>query len=261
LTTLSPSDKLIFYPHQVVWKDGLPVPDKKDAVKMDWERTEPLRNQCRHFLDCIANGGHPLTDGEEGLRVLKVLDACQKSMKQAGQTVELPSEKDWPAGYQAHPSAVIDQGAKIGPGSKIWHFSHILGGARIGPDCNIGQNVVISPQVSLGRGCKIQNNVSLYQGVRLEDYVFCGPSMVFTNVKNPRSEIGRMDQVKTTLVKNRRQHRGQRDYCLRKHPGALLFHRRGRGGHQGRARFRHGDGQSRQAQGLDLPLRGTAARL
>ena len=103
---------------------------------------------------------------------------------------------------QVHPSAYVDEGASIGRGSKIWHFSHILPGTRIGEGCNIGQNVVIGPDVSVGNGCKIQNNVSVYQGVTLEDDVFCGPSMVFTNVYNPRANIRRMDEARPTLVKN-----------------------------------------------------------
>ena len=100
-----------------------------------------------------------------------------------------------------HDTAVIDDGVEIGKGTKIWLFSHVLGQSRIGDDCNIGQNVVIGPEVSVGNGCKIQNNVSVYKGVTLEDDVFCGPSMVFTNVFNPRAHVRRMDQVRPTLVK------------------------------------------------------------
>jgi UDP-2-acetamido-3-amino-2,3-dideoxy-glucuronate N-acetyltransferase len=103
--------------------------------------------------------------------------------------------------YQAHPTAVIDEGAEIGNGTKIWHFSHIMSGAVIGEDCNIGQNVVISPKVSLGSNVKVQNNVSVYTGVTCEDDVFLGPSCVFTNVLNPRSFISRKDEFKPTLVK------------------------------------------------------------
>jgi UDP-2-acetamido-3-amino-2,3-dideoxy-glucuronate N-acetyltransferase len=96
---------------------------------------------------------------------------------------------------------MIDKGSEIGKGTKIWHFSHVLGGSKIGENCNIGQNVVIGPDVTIGNQCKIQNNVSVYKGVTLEDGVFCGPSMVFTNIYNPRAEIPKMDQVRNTLVK------------------------------------------------------------
>ena len=102
--------------------------------------------------------------------------------------------------YQAHPSAFVDEGAKIGKGTKIWHFSHIMPGAILGENCNIGQNVVISPKVVLGNNVKVQNNVSVYTGVICEDDVFLGPSCVFTNVINPRSFISRKEEFRTTLV-------------------------------------------------------------
>ena len=102
--------------------------------------------------------------------------------------------------YFAHETAVIDEGCKIGKGTKIWHFSHIMSGSEIGENCNIGQNVVVSPGVKLGKNVKVQNNVSIYTGVICEDDVFLGPSMVFTNVINPRSAIIRKDSYNTTVV-------------------------------------------------------------
>lgn len=103
--------------------------------------------------------------------------------------------------YYAHPTAVIDEGSEIGAGAKIWHFSHIMSPCHIGENCNIGQNVVISPEVVLGRNVKVQNNVSIYTGVTCEDDVFLGPSMVFTNVVNPRSAVNRRGQYAKTTVK------------------------------------------------------------
>lgn len=100
-----------------------------------------------------------------------------------------------------HPSAVVDTGARIGEGTKVWHFCHIMPGARIGSQCSLGQNVFVADRVKIGDQVKIQNNVSLYEGVTLEDQVFCGPSMVFTNVHNPRSEVRRMDELRPTLVR------------------------------------------------------------
>ncbi len=100
-----------------------------------------------------------------------------------------------------HASSFVDEGCEIGPGTRIWHFSHIMTGSRIGRRCNIGQNVVISPQVVIGDNVKIQNNVSVYTGVVLEDDVFCGPSMVFTNVINPRSHVPRKDEYRETRVR------------------------------------------------------------
>lgn len=105
--------------------------------------------------------------------------------------------------YFAHESAYVDDGARIGPGTKIWHFSHIMGEAVIGEGCSLGQNVMVANNVEVGDGCKIQNNVSIYEGVVLEDHVFCGPSMVFTNVRTPRSAFPRntSDDYAPTLVK------------------------------------------------------------
>ena len=103
--------------------------------------------------------------------------------------------------YFVHKSSFIDDNVKVGKGSKIWHFCHILSNTIIGKRCIVGQNVMIGPQVKIGNNCKIQNNVSIYKGVELEDDVFCGPSMVFTNVMNPRAFIERKDEFKATLVK------------------------------------------------------------
>jgi UDP-2-acetamido-3-amino-2,3-dideoxy-glucuronate N-acetyltransferase len=103
--------------------------------------------------------------------------------------------------YFAHPTAVIDEGCTVGAGTKIWHFCHLMPGCVIGQNCNLGQNVVVSPQVVLGNNVKVQNNVSIYTGVICEDDVFLGPSMVFTNVINPRSAVNRRNQYARTLVK------------------------------------------------------------
>lgn len=103
--------------------------------------------------------------------------------------------------YYAHESSYVDEGARIGRGTKIWHFSHVMSGAVLGEDCTLGQNVMVADKVRVGNGCKIQNNVSIYEGVVLEDYVFCGPSMVFTNVLTPRSKYPRdADNYLPTLV-------------------------------------------------------------
>jgi len=128
-----------------------------------------------------------------------VLDACERSLRSGGRPVDLKAAE--PPDYFADPTAVIDTGAEIGSGTKIWHFSHVMAGAKVGTGCNFGQNVVISPGVKIGNNVKIQNNVSVYTGVELEDDVFCGPSMVFTNVINPRSHVIRKHEYRRTLVK------------------------------------------------------------
>jgi UDP-2-acetamido-3-amino-2,3-dideoxy-glucuronate N-acetyltransferase len=110
-------------------------------------------------------------------------------------------EREGLPGVLIHESSYVDAPARIGAGTRIWHFCHILPNTRIGSDCSLGQNVVAGPEVTIGDRCKIQNNVSIYKGVTLEDGVFCGPSCVFTNVNNPRAEVQRMDEARDTLVK------------------------------------------------------------
>jgi len=188
-------DKLLIYPHEMRWEGGMPVPVKAEPERLEVEQDEPLKLECMHFLECVRDGKTPLTDGHEGARVLSVLSCCQKSLDK---TPEDGVSKQ----YNAHETAVVDEGALIGTGTSIWHFSHIMSGAVVGDNCNIGQNVVVSSDVRVGSGCKIQNNVSLYSGVELEDNVFCGPSVVFTNVYNPRAEIRRMDETRPTLVRH-----------------------------------------------------------
>jgi UDP-2-acetamido-3-amino-2,3-dideoxy-glucuronate N-acetyltransferase len=129
---------------------------------------------------------------------LEVLDVCERSLRNGGTPVELNGVQPL---YSTHSTAVIDAKCEIGRDTRIWHFSHVMDGAKIGARCNIGQNVVISPGVKIGDNVKIQNNVSIYTGVELEDDVFCGPSMVFTNVINPRSHINRKQEYRRTLVK------------------------------------------------------------
>jgi UDP-2-acetamido-3-amino-2,3-dideoxy-glucuronate N-acetyltransferase len=197
-------EKLLLYPHEIRWERGLPVPDKGDPECIGIPEEEPLRLECEHFLQCISSGKTPLTDGYEGLRVLRILNAGQRSLNENGRRIELQpqsGEVAAPPAYYVDPRAVVDKNVTIGEGTKIWHFSHILSGSKIGGDCNIGQNVVIGPEVTIGNGCKIQNNISIYKGVTLEDEVFCGPSAVFTNVFNPRAHIRRMDEIRQTLLK------------------------------------------------------------
>ena len=196
---LEKKDKLLLYPHSIDWKDNIPIANKADAQAVELDQGEPLRAECQHFIDCVETRTKPRTDGEEGLRVLSVLQRCQEALGQA-MLRQKPALKQAKL-YFAHESAFVDEGVEIGEGTSIWHTSHILKGSRIGKNCKIGQNVVVGPRVTMGNGVKIQNNVSVYEGVTLEDHVFCGPSMVFTNVFNPRSEIPRMNELRPTLVK------------------------------------------------------------
>jgi UDP-2-acetamido-3-amino-2,3-dideoxy-glucuronate N-acetyltransferase len=203
--------KLQLYPHQIKWQNRLPIASKAEAEVVPIEMVEPLRTECQHFVSCIENGKKPKTDGSEGLLVLQILNASQQSLDQKGRTIKLDRDGNFQLSAPhltkqqkkvfVHESAYLDEGTDIGEGTYIWHFSHVLKNSKIGTNCRIGQNVVIGPNVAVGEGCKIQNNVSVYEGVTLEDHVFCGPSMVFTNVLNPRSEIPRMEEILPTRVK------------------------------------------------------------
>ncbi len=201
--TLPWSEKLKLYPHSIDWQHNVPVAHKAVATTVDLEEIEPLHAECSHFIDCLHSRKAPKTDGNEAIRVLKVLNKCQESLLsytnvQSDTSVNIPPQK---LGYYSHASAEIDSGVVIGNGSKIWHFSHLMEKCQIGVNCSIGQNVVVGPNVVIGDNCKVQNNVSIYSGVTLENNVFCGPSMVFTNVINPRCEFSRKDQFLPTVVK------------------------------------------------------------
>ena len=173
--------KIKYYPEYLKFNDNLvpePIKNNEQIIEVNLSKS-PLLRECEHFIECCNQRKKPITDGNEGLRVLKVLDFLQKSLDN---NMELIINEN----YYSHPTAIIDDGAEIGNGTKIWHFSHICGGARIGKNCKIGQNVYIGKNVILGDNCKVQNNVSIYSGVEAEDYVFFGPSCVLTNDINPR---------------------------------------------------------------------------
>jgi len=192
--------KLQIHDKGVDWINRQPVPRKNGITLVPLDNSEPLKAECEHFLHSITSDSTPKSDGNNGIKVLKVLNACQDSLKQHGATVDL-NGSNHSKPFFSHETAIVDKSCLVGDGTKIWHFSHVMPGAQIGSNCNIGQNVVLSPAVKIGNNVKIQNNVSVYSGVVLEDDVFCGPSMVFTNVINPRSHISRKNEFQNTLVK------------------------------------------------------------
>jgi UDP-2-acetamido-3-amino-2,3-dideoxy-glucuronate N-acetyltransferase len=192
-------EKLALYPHKVEWKNRIPTALKATAEPVPLDDVEPLKAECQHFLNCVASRSEPVTDGKEGLRVLSLLDACQRSVLAGGTVIEPGAIKEPP--YFVHESAYVDNGAEIGAGTKIWHFAHVLKGARIGERCVIGQNVNVDAGAVIGNNVKIQNNVSVYSGVVLEDDVFLGPSCVLTNVSNPRSQVNRHALYERTTFK------------------------------------------------------------
>ncbi|MBA42823.1 MAG: oxidoreductase [Magnetococcales bacterium] len=183
-------DKLVLY---YKYKNNT-VANKLDnirqVIKVN-DITSPLVTECKHFIECCETRTTPLTNGEEGVRVLEVLTQLQNKLLNK-------KEKD----YFTHETAIIDKGAKIGLNTKIWHYSHVCKDATIGKNCTIGQNCFIANGAIIGDNCKIQNNVSVYSGVICEDNVFLGPSCVLTNDLNPRCEYSKNGNYINTLIKN-----------------------------------------------------------
>lgn len=192
-------NKLELYKDYISW-DSLgttPTPNKNECEYVEYETISPLYNECLHFIDFCKTRTTPITDGEEGVRVLKVLNNLHSRLINNSKVNvdDYILKKE----YFAHETAIIDEGANIGDGTKIWHYSHICKGARIGKNCNIGQNVFIAGDAIIGDHCKVQNNVSIYAGVEAEDYIFFGPSCVLTNDINPRG----MYSKKGTYIKTK----------------------------------------------------------
>lgn len=216
------NEKLVLYRQYLTWTNGqIPTPSKAKAEPVVVPEAEPLRAECQHFLTCCQERRAPRTDGAEGIRVLQVLQAAQQSLEVGGESVrperlEGGHQKQAPASaslngpkpaeppklpYFVHPSAVVDEGAEVGAGTKIWHFCHVMKGARIGERCVFGQNVNVDGGVLIGNNVKVQNNVSIYTGLVIEDDVFLGPSCVLTNVSNPRSQINRHSLYEKTRIR------------------------------------------------------------
>jgi UDP-2-acetamido-3-amino-2,3-dideoxy-glucuronate N-acetyltransferase len=194
-------EKLTLYRKYLSWQKGQdPVPLKVTGELVDVPEGEPLRAECDHFLTVCQERKRPRTDGPEGLRVLQVLDMAQRSLEGGGESVVpqvAPSERK----FYAHPTAIVDGSAEIGAGTKIWHFAHVMGKAKIGERCIFGQNVNVAGGVVIGNNVKVQNNVSIYTGTVVEDDVFLGPSCVLTNVTNPRSQVNRHSLYERTVFK------------------------------------------------------------
>ena len=190
-------DKLVVYPHKVEWRNRIPVAEKADGQAVALDSSEPLANECRHFLQCLESRATPKTDGREGLRVLRVLEACQQSMQQTKPDKPAAAAKP----YFAHETAIVGDPAQLGANTRIWHFSHIMAGAKVGRDCIFGQNCHVAAGAVIGDNVKVQNNVSIYAGAVIEDDVFLGPSCVLTNVSNPRSQVNRHSLYETTTFR------------------------------------------------------------
>jgi UDP-2-acetamido-3-amino-2,3-dideoxy-glucuronate N-acetyltransferase len=192
---VSPENKLVLYENCIEWRGRAPVPHRQEAIPVKFTMVEPLKLECQDFINCLMSRQKPRTDGRSGLKVLKILDACQQSLEKQGADISLAGN-----GYYVHPTSTVEEPANIGEGTKVWHFSHIMPNATIGKNCTIGQNVFIARNVSIGNNVKIENNVSVFEGVILKDDVFCGPSCVFTNIRAPRSRISQKGSYVPTTV-------------------------------------------------------------
>ena len=197
------AEKLTLYKKYLSWAKGQePVPLKVTGEAVAVPEGEPLRAECQHFLDACRDRKRPRTDGPEGLRVLQVLDMAQRSLEAGGDAVR-PQLEGAAAlrSFFAHPTAIVDSNAEVGKDTKVWHFCHIMGKAKIGERCIFGQNVNVAGGVVIGNNVKVQNNVSIYTGTVIEDDVFLGPSCVLTNVTNPRSQVNRHSLYEKTLFR------------------------------------------------------------
>lgn len=174
--------ELLFYEKGIDWIAGEPVTREGATRAIEYEQKMPLTEELRHFVECVEQDRVPLTNARVGLEVLHILELAEASLKKAA-----PSRPVEERAFYAHESAVVDKGARIGKGTKIWHNSQIQAGAQIGENCVIGHNCFVAGRAVLGKGVKLESNVDVWDLVTLEDYVFAGPSAVFTNDINPRS--------------------------------------------------------------------------
>ena len=193
-------DKLKLFKDYIKWSDTIPIypsPNKSDGIVIDCDyEKSPLYKECKHFIECCQERKTPITSGEEGLRVLKVLNYSTNSLHNDGKKIYL---SDYHKEYFSHPTSIIDQGCLINKNAKIWHFTHVTKNAIIGENTSIGQNCYIDGL--LGKNCKVQNNISVYNGVECSDNVFIGPSAVFTNDINPRCEYPKNGNYVKTIIK------------------------------------------------------------
>ncbi len=182
----SAAKEILFYEKGIDWVQGEPIKRDGPTETIPYERKAPLTAELEYFVEHLDGRPIEIADGRNGVEILEILERATESLLAGGGS---ESARPAPGGqddYFAHPSSCVDDGVEIGAGTKIWHYSHVQSGSKIGRGCTLGQNVSVGSNVKIGDFVKIQNNVSVYEGVELEDYVFCGPSMVFTNIKDPR---------------------------------------------------------------------------
>ncbi len=197
--------EILFYEKGIDWIKGEPIKREGPTEKIQYDKKMPLTEELRYFVEHLDGSPVKTADGQSAAAVLEILEKATESLL-AGSEVKLggtPTEPAQNLPYFVHPTSFVDDNVVIGEGTKVWHFSHIQPGARIGKKVSIGQNVNIANNVVIGNHVKIQNNVSVYEGVEIEDYVFCGPSMVFTNILDPRCKYPQRGSAfyQKTLVK------------------------------------------------------------
>ncbi len=185
----SKEKNILFYRKGVDWINGEPVSRNGSTEIIPYDNAMPLAEELRCFLENLDRGSVDIAGPDSAVETLDILErATARLMGAKEEKVSLISPAAQARDYYVHPSSIVDDNVTIGEGTKIWHFSHVQSGVTIGKGCSLGQNVNVGCHVKIGNHVKIQNNVSVYEGVELEDYVFCGPSMVFTNIINPRSK-------------------------------------------------------------------------
>lgn len=199
----SQKKQLLYYEKGIDWVQGEPVKRDGPTEVIPYDNAMPLTDEITYFVEHLDGSPIEISSGQNGVDVLEILEKATKDLtrEKDGSAEEKISQAE--KKYFVHANAVVDDNVEIGEGTKIWHFSHVQSGSKLGKKCVLGQNVNIANNVTIGNFVKIQNNVSVYEGVTLEDYVFCGPSMVFTNILDPRCkypQVGAQYYIKT-LVK------------------------------------------------------------
>jgi len=177
---------ILFYEKGIDWIQGEPIKRDGPTEIIPYEKGFPLTNEIQYFIDHLDGSRLEIADGQNAFDVLEVLEKATSSLQGEPDTAA-PAKAE--SNFFVHATSFVDKGVTVGKGTKIWHYSHVQSGSSLGENVSIGQNVNVGNNVKIGNSVKIQNNVSVYEGVELEDFVFCGPSMVFTNVQRPRSEF------------------------------------------------------------------------
>lgn len=198
----SADKKLLFYEKGIDWVKGEPVKREGATEAIPYKSVQPLAEELAAFIETLDGPPNPVAGAQNAVDVLAILESATRSLTQKTSS-QVKTDEAVKKPFSVHSTAIVDENVEIGEGTKIWHFSHVQSGSKIGKKCVLGQNVNVGNNVTIGNFVKIQNNVSVYEGVTLEDYTFCGPSMVFTNIIDPRSKYPQVgaQYYRKTLVR------------------------------------------------------------